>query len=122
MTTEDDVAALHTMLSRLSVSITTELDLQDAIAEHFDRSSRPYRREVRLSHLDKIDFLVGRIGIEVKTEGTLPQLTRQIYRYSKHDDLDAVLVVTNKSRLSQDIPTRINGKPVGVCFLSHCSF
>lgn len=61
-----------------------------------------WAREHVLSKEDRIDFWhkMHRLGIEVKVDGGLSDLTRQVFRYTEHEDVLGVLVVTSLSRLS----------------------
>jgi hypothetical protein len=98
-------------------NIGTELELQDGIERVLSRQYEtvPVRRDVKIGK-DRIDFVVGSIGIEVKIGGTLSALTRQIHRYIQDETLHGLLVVTTKSGHRQ-MPEAINGKPVRVLYL-----
>lgn len=94
-----------------------ERDLQDAIAVILRRREIPFSREVRLTATDRIDFLVGLgIGVEVKLDGQMTELLRQLARYAQCEDVSALVVVTPKSRLAQ-LPDSLNGKPIYVVHL-----
>lgn len=99
-------------------AISNEAMLQDAIAivlEH-DAGIR-FEREVILSARDRIDFLLdGGIGLEVKVDGSLAALTRQLHRYAQHGRINGLIVVTNRARL-RAVPSTLNGKPVRVASL-----
>jgi hypothetical protein len=70
------------------------------------------RREVHLSGADRIDFLIGRVGIEVKTGGSTSALLRQLQRYAGSTDVDELLVITTLHRLANACPPALQGKPV----------
>jgi hypothetical protein len=76
-----------------------------------------FKREVRLTAQDRPDFMVcGSIAIEVKTQGSLNAVLRQLQRYAQHERVSSILLVTNKARLSQ-VPKMLSGKPVAVAVL-----
>src|SRR3954447_21299229 len=56
-------------------------------------------REVRCGPTDRIDFLLpGGIGVEVKIDGSLSALTRQVHRYAQRKEIGALIIVTNRHR------------------------
>ena len=64
----------------------------------------------------RIDFRVGRIGIEVKKgRPASSELVRQLRKYMESDDLDAVIVVTQRATA---LPGTICGKPVALISLN----
>lgn len=73
--------------------------------------------EARLSGRDRIDFLAGRTGIEVKIAGSNADVTRQLRRYASHPEITALVLVTTRAR-HRGIPKAVGGKPVLVVFLS----
>lgn len=70
------------------------------------------RREVHLSGADRIDFMVGRVGVEVKTKGSTSALLRQLDRYAGSEDVDELLVVTSLFRLANACPAELRGKRI----------
>lgn len=93
---------------------TSEAAVQVGLAEALSTNSIAFAREVVLTPRDRIDFLVEEsIGIEVKCDGTLTDLTRQIARYLAHERVGALLVVVTRRRLAH-LPDTMLGKPVVV--------
>lgn len=92
-----------------------ESDLQAAIAAVLDEAGAPYQREVRLGAAGRVDFTVGRIGLEVKVTGSVKDVRAQLARYAEHDDLDAVVLVTRCLR--HKMPDTLRGKPIHVIHL-----
>lgn len=90
---------------------TSERDLQDGIGIALFKMY-PSREHV-LGPTDRPDFFIDGIAIEVKPEGSLSALTRQVHRYAGYDEVRAVVVVTSRHRLAQ-LPPEMNGKPVSV--------
>jgi hypothetical protein len=105
-------------LMRTRFRFTNEQELQQGIATVLEQDPLIFEREVRLAPKDRIDFLVGGLGIEVKVDGTLSALTRQVYRYAQHEQIGALLVVSSLHRLARDLPPSINGKTISVHVVS----
>lgn len=92
----------------------TEPELHAAITTALTRAEILFSREVRLDDDSRIDFLVSEgIGIEVKMNGSLAALTRQVARYAAHPTISTVIVVTTRHALSRFPPT-LSGKPIHV--------
>ncbi len=82
----------------------------------------PLMREVVLGDKDRIDFLIGGdIGIEVKLQTSLAQMTRQLHRYAAHERIGALVLLTTSARLKL-LPHTLNGKPIRVVYLAARSF
>ncbi len=97
-------------------SFSSEDGLQRGIALALQGARIPYEREVRLSATDRPDFMVQGIAIEVKIDGSANALLRQLHRYASHPRVTAIVVVTNRARLTSQ-PPNINGRPVHVVSL-----
>jgi hypothetical protein len=93
-----------------------ESDLQSGIADVLAGEGVSVEREVRLSETDRIDLLVGRVGVEVKTRGSLIAVVRQLLRYTHSDRLDAVVLATTVAQLGW-VPSVLGGKPIVVASL-----
>lgn len=90
----------------------TEAELQEGLARVLAAAGVDHRREVPLSKRDRIDFLLPEgIGIEVKIEGALSALTRQLWRYAEHEEVVALVLVTSQLRLTA-LPKVLNGKAI----------
>ena len=98
-------------LSNARVVTSNELLVQDAIERLLQRSGIDYVREHLLNARDRIDFLVGDIGIEVKVQGSTASVERQLARYAEHECIAHLILVTSKVRHTQ-VPPSIGGKPV----------
>ena len=94
----------------------TEDELQRGIDAALSASSIEHEREYRLSEKDRIDFLCGDVGIEVKTKGALAEVTRQVHRYVQNASVNALVLVTTK-QAHRSIPSKINGKSIRVIWL-----
>lgn len=112
MTANELLAVLKTFRFRYD----DEMRLQEGIAAVLASSHIPFEREVKLSQHDRIDFMTGRLGIEVKVGHPLTSVMKQVHRYMQIGEVDELLLVTNRCRHSI-VPETINGKPVAVLFL-----
>lgn len=73
-----------------------------------------YEEQVKLpGTLGRLDFLVGRVALELKVKGSLADLLRQLDRYAQSDRIDALVVVTTRRTLAR-LPAELRGKPVRV--------
>lgn len=88
-----------------------ETQLQEGLAAALAAAGLSSTREVRLNARDRIDILVDDVGIEVKVDGRVSSLLRQITRYAESERVGAIVVVSNRVRHLQ-LPSEINGKQV----------
>jgi len=86
-----------------------ESTLQEEIRAVLMAAGIPFSREHRLAPRDRVDFLIGRIGVEVKIKGTKRGILRQLQRYAESPAIAGLLLVSN---VSTGLPETINGKPV----------
>ncbi len=98
-----------------------EAELQDGIWTVLEEVGFGPRREVVLNVSDRIDFMVGAIGIEVKVDGSLSAIIRQSMRYAKCPEIEELLIVTTLAR-HRRMPELINGKRVTLCHLDTSAF
>ncbi len=92
---------------------SSELRFQDGIARALSDAAIRFRREVALAPKDRIDFLIGTVGLEVKVDGAEMDVLRQLMRYAQSDQVRALILVTNRSKHSQ-MPDSLQGKPLAV--------
>ena len=93
-----------------------EYDIHAAVAEALFGGGLDYDHEYKLGPRCRIDFRVGRVGIEIKKGRPVPsELTRQLRRYLASDALDGVIVVMQRA---VTMPETIAGKPVRVLSLN----
>lgn len=75
--------------------------LQQGVAAALVAAGFVVTREARLDSRSRIDLLVdGRIGVEVKIDGTAADVARQCNRYLEHPAIDALVLVTTRARHS----------------------
>lgn len=100
-----------------SYSYTCESELQEAIAEVLSSCSIPFNREHRITAADRPDFTVEGIAIEIKVEGSLTSVTRQLHRYAQLPGVDEIILVTDKAK-HRAVPREMNKKTVNVIYLN----
>ncbi len=87
-----------------------EYHIHAAVAEALAGAGLECAHEYRLGPRCRIDFAVGRVGIEVKKgRPAAARLVKQLGRYLESDALDGVIVVTQRA---VPLPASIRGKPV----------
>lgn len=93
-----------------------EYDIHAAVARALAGAGLEYEHEYRLGPRRRIDFRVGRVGIEIKKgRPASAQLREQLARYLESDALDAVIVVTQRV---VPLPQTLSGKPVQLISLN----
>lgn len=113
------VESLCRTIGATQYDITTEMSLQRGIGAALYSAGIAHLREVFLDSVNRIDFMVGSIGVEVKIGGGKSALLRQLMRYARSKEVSALLVVTTVPRLAS-IPSEINSKPLMALVLSAC--
>jgi hypothetical protein len=104
--------AAGSVIAAMAYRFTDEAELQEGISQALASAGIGFEREVVLSPRDRIDFMLEYgVGIEVKIDGSISALTRQVFRYTELPVVSAVLVVVALNRLGQ-LPHEMNGKPV----------
>lgn len=97
-------------------NFSSEIELQAGIEQLLISLSVSYQKEVILNPEDRIDFMVEKVGIEVKTDGTTADVTRQLWRYAKQPTISELILVTTRSK-HRVIESPINGKPLYIVHL-----
>jgi hypothetical protein len=96
-------------LRRFRMRVSSEAALQMSIEEALVGGGIPFEREVRLSAADRIDFMVGSIGIEAKCRYPKRSIFRQLERYAARAEITALILITGTA---MGLPAEIGGKPV----------
>lgn len=113
---EVDLDQLVKILRAYRFRFRNEVELQDGVGRVLEQEGIPFERERPLGK-DRVDYFADGIAIEIKIDGSLSQVTRQIHRYSEHSDVRAVLLVTCKMQHDR-MPDDMMGKPVWVVVVS----
>ena len=93
-----------------------EYDLHAEISAALNCAGIEHSHEHKLAPRCRIDFLSGRIGIEIKKGRPVPSaLKKQLARYLQSDELDAIIVVAQQA---VSLPKTIEGKPVEMVSLN----
>jgi len=111
-------AGIAQLLRKVSFTGSDEAKLQDALEELFTDEGLNFIREHKLSERDRIDFYFPelRLGVEVKTQGSLALVTRQLHRYALSDHLDSLVLCTTLTRHMR-LPSTMLAKDVFIAWL-----
>ena len=115
--TQAEMKAIIEALAPLRTpAIPGEYDIHAQIASALQKAGIDHCHEYRLGPRRRIDFRAGRVGIEVKKgRPATAELTRQLRRYLESDELDGMIVVTQRV---VNLPATLCGKPVYVLSLN----
>lgn len=94
----------------------SEADLQEGIAGALVARGWRVEREVSLTPCCRIDLMVGslnRVGVEVKVNGSIAAVSRQLRRYAECEQVGALVLVTNRVG-HRRLPDELCGKPLVV--------
>lgn len=109
-----DVGALMRALRNHQFNFNDEAELQRGIALALETEGIAFLPEHWLSSRDRIDFLVGVLGVEVKIKGVPNAVIRQVHRYAQIVAIEAVVVITGSMKVAAALPDEMNGKPIYV--------
>lgn len=112
-TTNEIVAAIRSRAFRFA----NETELQTGIGRALSEHHIQFAREVALTAQDRVDFLVGDVGIEVKVAASPNAVIRQLHRYVQSERVATILLVTASMRLATSMPLVMNSKPIVTCFV-----
>lgn len=96
--------------------VQNEADLQLAVARALDQSGMNYTEQVEIGAGKRIDFVLGTVGVELKTKGGLGEVTRQLFGYAQEACLTELVLVTTLAR-HRNMPATMAGKPLTVVYL-----
>lgn len=100
------------LLARYRIIGMTESVVQDQIERALRQGGIDYQREVELAPGDRIDFMVGSVGVEVKIKGTRSQIIRQLARYIRNDRVEEIVLAATSRRVLAGVPDEITGMHV----------
>lgn len=98
-------ARLTELLAGYTFNIVNERDLQDAVEQILTEQNIEYTREAKLNKTDRIDFLCGTVGLEIKVGCSFAEVVRQLHRYAQCDEISALVLMT--TRLLHTMPKNI---------------
>jgi alkanesulfonate monooxygenase SsuD/methylene tetrahydromethanopterin reductase-like flavin-dependent oxidoreductase (luciferase family) len=111
---------LAAAIARYRLPVQDEAALQIALALVFDGEGFEglVEREHDLGPIGRIDFYLPAwsIGVEVKVEGSLSAVIRQLHRYAQSPAIAALVRVTTRARLGA-VPEVLNSRPVRVVWI-----
>lgn len=112
-----EIQAILNALSAIRISAQPEeAEIHSAVAQALNAAGIAHIHEYKLAPGQRIDFISGKIGIEVKkSRPAASQLRRQLTRYLENAELDAMIVVLQKPCA---LPACICAKPVYVVALN----
>jgi len=93
-----------------------ESDYHAGMKRILDVANIRYVHEYILSDKDRIDFYLPdfQIGIEIKIDGSVEQVNRQMRKYADSDDIRTLFLYTTRNRHINVAP-ELGGKPIYIC-------
>ena len=109
-------AIVHAVSSVRVPAMPGEYDLHAEVSDALTRAGIGHAHEYKLAPRCRIDFLAGRVGIEIKKGRPVPSALRaQLAKYLQSDELSAIIVI---SQQAVPLPQTIGGKPVHLISLN----
>src|SRR5690348_2498018 len=100
MSADETLARLAASFADRSIVTRDEARFQIVVATLLRHHGVEFEEQVKLpGTLGRLDFLCGRVALELKVKGGLADLLRQLDRYAKCDQIDALVVVTTRRTL-----------------------
>lgn len=90
-----------------------ELELQSGVQLLLEQEGFKALREYGLGEAGRVDFFISGIALEIKVDGSLAAVTRQLYRYAEHACVLGIILLTSR-RKHNKLPDSMAGKPVRV--------
>lgn len=96
--------------------ITSEYDLHALVHDALAAAGLSFQHEVPVAPRRRIDFLCGRVGIEIKRgRPLLSPLLRQLAAYAESNQISALVLVAERP---PRLPGKLRGKPLIAVSLS----
>ena len=112
------ISHLVAWLENQRLDTTVEKRTQASLERCLVQSGFVFEREKRLSGSDIVDFIIDidgfSIAVEIKTKAVRKQIYRQLERYTQHDSVDGIVLLTGTAI---NLPNPINEKPSAVASL-----
>jgi hypothetical protein len=111
---KESVAALRCVFAGTACSVTDEAGLSAIVRMRLQAAAVEFDSEVCLDgdRRNRIDFVVGRVGLELKIDGSPSSVLRQLDRYAAADELDAVVLITTRRSHLRGLPDELRGKAI----------
>jgi hypothetical protein len=106
------------LMRRTPLVLKDEKSVQEGIALVLKSHGIDFKREVRLSGADIVDFMLpGGVAVEIKVniKGQARAIFRQCERYCEHEQVKALVLMSSKT---MGFPPEIKGKPAYYVSLS----
>lgn len=113
---ELDATAIAANLEQYKFSFANEWDLHNGVAQVLASLGLDFQKEVVLAPKNRIDFLVGKVGIEIKVDMSLAGVTRQLWRYADSEKIESLILVTTR-HAHRGLPLEMKGKPIFIVYL-----
>lgn len=109
----DDLERAVTALRAYTFAAHDERALHDGVALALASAGIAYEHERTVSRASRLDFWLPASGIavEVKVQGDLGSVVRQLTRYCGESSVTGLLLVTTSAKLLR-VPDTLHGKPV----------
>lgn len=107
------MARIERALARLRMrAVASEYELHEKIGAALSEGGFTVRHEVMISPRCRIDFVVGRVGLEIKRgRPQRSRLVEQAGRYLASNEIDGLILIVEKNIT---LPDTIQKKPVRV--------
>ncbi len=102
------------VLERHRFILGSESTVQKQVAEALTEAAINFDREYRLDPHNRIDFMAGITGIEVKLKGSRRAILRQVTRYCDFAVLGNLILL---SSVAMGMPQAINGRRIRIVSL-----
>lgn len=103
--------AIRATFRGVTVLAREESDLQARVRLELERSGIEHEEQVVLGPGERIDFMCGPVGLELKTKGGVAPLIRQLHRYAESERVAALVVISTRRQLTV-LPPELLGKPI----------
>lgn len=100
------------LLARYRIFGAAEAVVQAQIEQALRQEGVAFQREVEIAPGDRIDFMVGSVGIEVKIKGNRAPIIRQLARYIGNDRVDEIILAATSRKILASVPDEIIGMAV----------
>ena len=106
---------LISIIRSYKIQVNNESDVQRQLDGIFANSGIEYKREFVLDKRNRIDFIIGSIGIEVKIHGiSAKRIYDQLNRYCFFEKISSIILITSQACI---MPDKINNKEIHVISL-----